>query len=425
MKYMTKYIQLMCALLCAVALTTMAYGAETVVSVPGEVLTLVDSQEEAEYVAEAYGIELLSYAYGVAVFTEPSAVASVNEVSLDGEDSVDLPTLYENIVVSYESEVELNLSEPLSLVDDYPQVGDYPQYVGHHLDTIDVDLMQSNITSYPTGKGVIVAVIDTGVDTTHPDLLDAVDEDLAYNSHTQKESLEDVEDQYGHGTHVAGIIAAAANTSNDVVGIAPDVGLMIIKASRDHDNLFEMAALLRAVNYAREKGADVINMSLGGYYNYDPFQTVITNAYNVGIVTVCAAGNESTDEYSYPAAYDYTIGVSATSEVEVFDSRYSNYGDYVDIAAPGTYIASTYLKNDYTILSGTSMASPVVAAVVALLIEKYPSDTLAEIEALLTGSAKDSGDFGLDDYYGNGVANIYAALAETEWTVTYMNGTTK
>lgn len=382
--------------------------------VPDEVVAAASSLEEAEEIASLYNLELKSFAYGIAVFTTPNPETVVRESQSTTLST--LPTLSLNRVYTPyeldEFQVQSELKETSSSVTQ-------STFVQYHLNELDVETAWET----STGKNVVVAVIDTGVDIDHDELSHAISEN-SYNSYTQIVGVDAVDDDHGHGTHVSGIIAAAMDDYSGVYGVAPNVELLIIKADRPSDNNFELASLLRAINYAVEKGADVINMSLGSSYTAGALeleQTTIADAVAAGVTIVCAAGNDAYEHAGYPAAYEETIAVSALNQGYAFASSYSNYGPEIDIAAQGTGIYSSTLENDYTSLSGTSMACPVVSGVVALIKSLHSDYTPAQIEETLYATAREAGDLGWDQYYGYGVINAYSAIlgADALYTVTY------
>lgn len=393
---------------------------EEVQYVPNEVVAAVSSQAEAEAVASYYGITLESYAYGVAVYnTSTSNVTTESVVSQSQIQTFSvMPTLYENRVYNlFETEiVEVENSDLENLEIEelaYSQNSSLNSaYYQYHLDDISA---YSAWSEDATGKGVVVAIIDTGVDTDHASLTAALSDKMYYNSETQKDGADAVEDIHGHGTHVAGIVAA----NKTVYGVAPDVDLMIIKAYDDEAGNFSMDSLIRGINYAVANGADIINLSLGSSYyggSYQLEEGAIDAAVAAGVVVVCAAGNANEDHAAYPAAYDSTIAVSATSSGFAFDSSYSNFGSEIDVAAPGTSILSTYNTGGYAYITGTSMACPVVTGIVALIMSANSGDdyTPAEIRTILTETAMEAGDLGFDYYYGYGAVNAYSAVLGTD-----------
>ena len=198
------------------------------------------------------------------------------------------------------------------------------------------DLAQIGVPdAWTTTRGdpsVVVAVIDSGIDLTHPDLDDVAVVDprnVVWNN-------DDVSDQVGHGTHVMGTIVAETNNAEGIAGIAPDSTLMPIKIA-DDSGFVAFSDILDAVDWAREHGADVINMSLGGALTVDQValgQPTFTAARDAGILMVAAAGNEATQIRMYPASFAGVVSVSAVDSTDTI-AEFSNSGRAVDIAAPG------------------------------------------------------------------------------------------
>jgi len=256
------------------------------------------------------------------------------------------------------------------------------------------------------GSGVVVAVLDTGVNTEHPDL-----EDNLVEGYNFVDKNSDVTDLDGHGTMVAGIIAAVANNSLGIVGVAPEVKIMPLKVlTSEGGNWVDLdLAILYAVNH----GAKVITMSLGGKYSLlgAATEAAIKYAYQQGCVLIAAAGNDNSSESFYPAAYDEVIAVSAINQNDA-RADFSNYGSYIDLCAPGVDILSTMLNETYAYGSGTSFAAPFVAGVAALLLSKYPSLTPQEVAETLYEQAEDLGENGWDQYYGWGLVDAYSAVTQ-------------
>ncbi|MDU5949846.1 MAG: S8 family serine peptidase, partial [Paenibacillus macerans] len=155
--------------------------------------------------------------------------------------------------------------------------------------------------------------------------------------------------------------------------------------------------------------AKVINMSLGNYADAQFLHEAIKYAYNHDVVLIAATGNDNTERPGYPAAYPEVLSVSAT-DFNLKKASFSNYGDYIDVMAPGESIASTYPDNQYAALSGTSMASPHVAALAALIRSINPDLKNTEVMDIIRKNVIDLGDAGRDKYYGYGQIDVYAAL---------------
>jgi serine protease len=261
-----------------------------------------------------------------------------------------------------------------------------------------------------TGAGVTVAVIDTGVDSQHPDL--AANVVSGYDAVANRAGT--VSDGNGHGTHVAGTIAAVTGNGVGVAGVAPDVKIMPVKVLSDNGSGY-MSDTAEGIIWAADHGAQVINMSLGGPSKTAAVSNAVAYARSKGVTVVAAAGNERQQgsPISYPGADAGVIAVAATTSADVVAS-YSNAGSYVDVAAPGSGIISTYptkLGKAYASLNGTSMAAPHVAAVAALLKGYQKSLTPDQIESVLKKSAVDLGKAGFDNDYGYGRVDAVAALA--------------
>ncbi|MEW6545699.1 MAG: S8 family peptidase [Bacillota bacterium] len=233
------------------------------------------------------------------------------------------------------------------------------------VDRIDADLAWAS----SRGTGVKVAIVDTGIDKDHPDLVDNLKGGyLAIQTGVYKRKGPDGwDDDNGHGTHVAGIVAAVDNTIG-VVGVAPEAWLYGVKVL-DRTGSGYYSDIIEGIQWCIDNGMQVINMSLGGSTDSPALHDAVIAAYNSGITIVCAAGNSGPEEdtVAYPARYPEVIAVAATAaddSVPDFSSR----GPEVDIAAPGVSILSTWNDGGYATASGTSMASPHVAGTVALYL---------------------------------------------------------
>ncbi|WP_142927229.1 S8 family serine peptidase [Bacillus sp. PK3_68] len=269
------------------------------------------------------------------------------------------------------------------------------------------------VPSTLTGKGVKVGILDSGVDTKHPDLqvaggaclMTVLRIDGCKNSYN---------DDNGHGTHVAGVIAAKDN-SIGVVGIAPNAQIYSVKVL---DKLGEgtTSTMMAGVEWAIKNKMDIINISITSPYEDEYLHRMIKRAYDSGILVVAAAGNEGkplTGELSsvqYPAKFPEVIAVSSVDENKSHGAL-ASIGKEVELAAPGEKIYSTYPTTirtneptGYKTLSGTSMASPYVVGLAALYKEKYPDMSNKHIRLLLQKNALDLGAPGKDDFYGYGLA---------------------
>ncbi|MFX0006000.1 MAG: S8 family peptidase, partial [Candidatus Hermodarchaeota archaeon] len=246
---------------------------------------------------------------------------------------------------------------------------------------------------------VKVAIVDTGIDYTHPDL----SENYVSLGYDWVNDDNDPKDDHFHGTHCAGTIAAVINNKIGVTGLA-NVSIFAEKAFNAIGGGSD-AETSSAIKHAVDMGADIISCSWGGSSYSQILYDAIKYAADNNVMVIAAAGNSNTDALHYPAAYQEVIAVSATDQ-EDNKATFSNFGDWINISAPGVDIMSTvpyYTKNVYYMYaSGTSMATPHVSGFTALLMSAYPTRSVSEIKALMYENALDLGDPGFDPYYGNG-----------------------
>ncbi|WP_088104358.1 S8 family peptidase [Halalkalibacter urbisdiaboli] len=260
-----------------------------------------------------------------------------------------------------------------------------------------------------SGKGVKVAIIDTGIDTNHPEL-DVV-KGVSFVSSTTS-----FIDDNGHGTHVAGIIGAKNNQSG-VIGIAHEVSLYAVKVL-DRRGEGYTSNVIEGIEWALKQEVDLINLSMGGRTKSASLEAILNRAYEQGVLVIAAAGNEGTSDgagntVDYPAAYESVIAVAA---VDKQDKRapFSATGVAVEVAAPGVSIYSTYLNQSYKVDNGTSMAAPHVTAHLALLKQAYPRATHIELRKMLQQQTIDLGEKGRDPHFGYGRIEIPADLKEVQ-----------
>lgn len=277
------------------------------------------------------------------------------------------------------------------------------------------------------GSGVKVAIIDTGIDTKHPEFSSRISP-LSYNSCSKTNDLADIQDKNGHGTHVAGIIGAADNNIG-VIGVAPEAEIVAIKAQCPNvtNGKFSDSDLISAIDYVAKQKINVVNMSLGSEINSNLIDQAIADARSNGVIIVAAAGNNKSSTLFYPASYDGVISVSAlkydSSDPASIgqikpDLSYTNYGSRIDFSAPGTNIYSTYLNGGYTSMNGTSMASPQIAGIVALILAQNPSYNLDQVKNTIKDNAVDRGEPGKDQYYGWGAVNVGNIFSNNTKTIT-------
>ncbi len=230
-----------------------------------------------------------------------------------------------------------------------------------------------------TGKDVVIAVLDTGCSTTHPYIKHSIIGGMNFtDDHMGKSS--DFSDNNGHGTHICGIISAMYNRKNGMSGVAPDARLLVFKVLGE-DGSGDIDPILKAMNTAINwrgpggKRVNIIGMSFGTEQNYRELEEAVNRAADNNILVVTAAGNDGdgthrTDEIIYPGYYNSVMQVGA-SNINDEPAAFSNSNKHLDIIAPGVDILSLGLNNNYTVMSGTSMACPHVAGGAALIISYY------------------------------------------------------
>ncbi len=318
------------------------------------------------------------------------------------------------------------IAQAFSLPDD----PDYPKQ--DYLTNIQIEQAWDITTG---SSDVVIAVIDTGLDSDHPDLSSKIwvnkgeigvdnqgrdkrqnqvdDDNDGYIDDWQgwnaMDNNGDLQDINGHGTHVAGIAAADANNRQGIAGIAWGARLMSVKAL-DNSGNGSYAQIVKALVFAAGQGAQVINLSAGGTASSQMLKAAIEYADASGSLIVAAAGNTGSDQTTYPASLDPVIAVGAT-DLQNRHTDFSTYGRTIDLVAPGVKIYSTTPGGGFDVRSGTSMAAAQVSGAAALLASLPQFHTPQSIRQALLASAKDIGDPGADAYYGAGLLQTFAALS--------------
>ncbi len=263
-----------------------------------------------------------------------------------------------------------------------------------------------NVHPNNKGTGIKVAIIDTGIDLSHGDL--AVAGNVTFVNGTTTGN-----DDHGHGTHCAGIVAALDNGIG-VIGVAPGASLYAVKVLNSGGSGY-LSDVVAGIEWAIDNNIDIISMSLGTDYNYQTLRNACDKAYADGILLVAAAGNDYSmrrgserDTVDYPARYDSVIAVGATNDADL-KASWSSTGSALELAAPGVDIYSTYFGNSYATKSGTSMACPHVAGVAALIL----AGPNGGVRTVFQDTADDLGDSGRDKWYGYGLVDAGEAAGAT------------
>ena len=289
-----------------------------------------------------------------------------------------------------------------------------------------------------TGSGVVVAIVDSGIDYTHSDLAanvwtnsgeiagNGIDDDsngkiddvrgwdFIGANHMSPAQDNDPADDLGHGTHVAGTVAAVGNNSTGVIGVAFGAKVMAVKGLAG-SGYGDYSSLAACIQYAADNGADVVNNSWAGGYT-QVVEDALSYAASLGVVIVSAAANSNLDVANFhPASSTHSMAISAY-DYQDQKASFSNWGTKIDVAAPGVAILSTTMGGGYAWWDGTSMASPHVAGLAALLIQHRPTYSRQQIVNAIRVSADDVGTSGPDIYSGRGRINAPAALSALPWT---------
>lgn len=368
-------------------------SAEGVQYVEKQVFTFADSREEAEAIAEAFHAELIEYDEGIAVLRLQETSVGEALRAAAAEDN-NLPAVYpdyyryihveeglqdDSALTVSEEEYELEGYSSDELVSEEPALElykqvvetlgepnmayDSPYYQWQHVNVGSVYAWDAEFK----GQGVTVAVLDSGV---------SGNSDVTPIANFNETAEDDANDGNGHGTHVAGIIAASLNNVGGA-GIAPEANIVNVKVMNSAGSGSD-SQILRGIKKAMDPslGVDIINMSLGGL-GYNPAaQLVINDAYQAGIAVFVSAGNDGGSNMCYPAAYDHVICIGATDNNNQRAS-FSNYGTWVDLSAPGVSIWSTGNDGGFANMSGTSQACPVAVGEAAVILS---SDKISKVK---------------------------------------------
>ncbi len=310
-------------------------------------------------------------------------------------------------------QIQIETSTSLALLDQaiqtleaYAEV-EYAEYSAQtSVDTFPDDSYfsnQSNMTNiradeawYISNSNTFISIIDTGVDYSHEELDSKIVKGKDFVS-----ADDDPMDEDGHGTHVAGIMVAEANNGEGIAGLAWDSQVIAVRGLGG-----SYAALLSAIRYSTDRGAKVINISGGAYLDSNSLESAVTYAMDKGALVVSAAGNDSRNEPKYPCYYESVFCVANTTNANGRASS-SNYGEWVDISAPGQDIASTQLGGGIIVKSGTSMSAALISGAAAMVWTKHPEWTAEKIRTRLVASGK---KLGSELLVGSARLDVFEAL---------------
>ena len=252
------------------------------------------------------------------------------------------------------------------------------------------------------GEPLLVGILDTGVNANHPDLEGKV---IGGESENNLDLIDDI----GHGTEVAGIIAANTNNNQGIAGISWNTRILSIRIT-DEVGQARVSSVVSALDEAYKKGVKIVQISLSTNQFSQTLKSTIKEAQNRGLLIISTAGNTGIDELRFPAAFDNVIGVGAVSKTKERES-YSTIGEHVSLVAPGSLIYTTTSANSaYKEVSGTSFSAPQVAGAAALVWSIAPNLTSDQVRNVLIKSADDLGNPGKDLEYGYGILNIERAV---------------
>jgi subtilisin family serine protease len=271
----------------------------------------------------------------------------------------------------------------------------------HHTKIMSASAWEMGIGS----TAVPIAIIDSGVDPDHPDLMTKLMPGFNFVLNNT-----DTHDVYGHGTAAAGSAAAASNNATGVAGVSwnsPIMPLVVL----DSNNLASYSRISSAIVYAVDHGAKVINLSLGGPSFSSTMDNAVNYAWNNGALVFASAANYNTSAPYYPAACTNAVAVAATDSADN-KASFSNYGDWITVTAPGVSILTTNNGGGYGYWSGTSFSSPITAGLAALIWSANPQLTNQQVLDVLKSTADDLGATGFDNVFGHGRINAYNAMME-------------
>jgi len=289
----------------------------------------------------------------------------------------------------------------------YPNDAMFPRQYAHQ-----IAKSQGGWAVHRGNPKVVLGIVDSGLDINHADLKIKV-----VGTYNSADGNSESVDHVGHGTHVAGIASALTNNALGVAGVAPECSILAVKVAPGNSSAPSTDGIANGILYAVDKGAQVINLSLGSRRESQAITDAVKQALARNVVVVVAMGNDSGNIKSWPAAVPGVIAVGSTDNRDQ-RSRFSNYGDWITVAAPGSDILSTFPLNqnmigqkEYGAISGTSMAAPFVTGLAGLIRSKYPGLSNVDVKRAIEMSSDDLGKPGYDPEFGFGRVNVAKALS--------------
>jgi thermitase len=261
------------------------------------------------------------------------------------------------------------------------------------------------------GSNIVLAILDTGVLGTHPELVGKMVPGWNTNNNTNQTG-----DQHGHGTHVSGTAGAHGNNGIGIAGVSFGTRIMPMRVLSAGGNGTE-AQCGAGMVWAADHGANICSMSLQYYTGSQTFQDNVNYAFNMGVLLIAATGNNQGNVVAFPARFPNCQGVGATTHTDAW-ANFSNFGPQCDISAPGQDVYSLFLGNSYTEMSGTSMATPHVSGLASLIWSYDRGLTNVEVFTVLTTTADDKGPMGWDQQFGWGRLNANRAILKAREPLT-------
>lgn len=363
--------------------------------VEGEILVRLKSGVEAEEVASSVGGSVI----------QRFSIGEMNYARIQLPSDSDVSEVVENL----DANSDIDFAEPnylyyLTIIPDDPAY-ETRQYCHQVMDS------EEGWNTTTGSSSTVIAIIDTGVDGTHPEFSGRMTAGYDYVNDEALTGNED-SDYYGHGTHVAGIAGATGNNSEGVAGLNWKAKIMPLVVDGE-DWAAWSSNIAQAIQFAADNDADVINMSLGGRGYSQVLKDAVDYAREHDVIIVASMGNDYTRMINYPAAYQGVIAVGSSTPTDEA-SDFSTRGNHISVTAPGSEIYSTWAGSTYYTASGTSMSSPQVAGLCSLIRGQNPGWSPGQVRSQIEGTADDVKDPGFDIATGYGRINVDSALGAAQ-----------